>query len=76
MVWLHIWGAVGHLYIQWTYAMFLPEAQAVVAPPPEVDQLEAVVTATAEQLALVSTDVQRGHFPLSRKLLGTADGPA
>lgn len=38
--------------------MFVPEARAVVAPSPQVDQLEAVVTATAEQLAVVGADVQ------------------
>lgn len=52
-----------------------PEADAVVAPPPQVDQLEAVVTATAEQLTMVGADVQRGDFTLSGELLDTADRP-
>ncbi len=38
--------------------MFLPEAHAVIAPPPQVNQLEAVVAATAEQLTMVGADVQ------------------
>lgn len=59
-----------------TRLMFLPEAHALVAPSPQVDQLEAVVTATAEQLAVVGADVQRGDFPPSRKFLNAAEGPA
>lgn len=59
-----------------TSLMFLPEAHALVAPSPQVDQLEAVVTATAEQLAVVGGDVQRGDFTPSRKFLNTAVGPA
>ena len=55
--------------------MLVPEAHAVVAPPPQVDQLQAVVTATAEQLTMVGADVQRGDFPLSGELLNTADRP-
>lgn len=56
-------------------SLFLPETHALVAPPPQVSQLEAVVTATAEQLAMVGADVQRGDFTLSRKLLNAADRP-
>lgn len=59
-----------------TSLMFLPEAHALVAPSPQVDQLEAVVTATAEQLAVVGADVQRGDFTRSRKFLNAAEGPA
>ena len=55
--------------------MFLPKARAVVAPPPQVDQLEAVITATAEQLTMVGAEVQRGDFTLSRKLLNAAHCP-
>lgn len=52
-----------------------PVAHPVVAPPPQVNQLEAVVTATAEQLAVVWAEVERGDFPLSRKLLNAAHDP-
>lgn len=55
--------------------MFLPETHPLVAPPPQVDQLEAVVTATAEQLTMVGAEVQWGDFTLSRKLLITAGRP-
>lgn len=48
----------GHLYFLSVYVTFLPEAHPVTAPPPQVEKLEAVVTATAEQLALVGADVQ------------------
>lgn len=53
----------------------LPEAHALGAAPPQVQQLQAVVTATAEQLAPVGAQVQGGDVTLSRKLLDTAHRP-
>lgn len=48
----------GHLYFLSVFVTFLPEAHPVTAPTPQVEKLEAVVTATAEQLALVRADIQ------------------
>lgn len=53
----------------------LPEAHAAIAPPPKVNQLEAVVTATAEQLAVVGAEVQWRDFTLSRKFLDAVNRP-
>lgn len=54
----HQVAAGGHLYFLSVFVTFLPEAHPVTAPPPQVEKLEAVITATAEQLALVGADVQ------------------
>lgn len=53
----------------------VPEEHAVFAPSPQINQLEAVVTATAEQLPVISADVQRCDLTLNRKFLNAAEGP-
>lgn len=53
----------------------LPEDRTVLAPPPQVHQLQAVVTATTEHLSTVVAQVQRGDSPLRRKLLNATPQP-
>lgn len=68
-------SSVGLLAMIAELAPPLPEDHAVAAPPPQVHQLQAVVTATAEHLSMVVTQVQRGDSALRRQLLNTAPQP-
>lgn len=52
-----------------------PEGGAAVAPPADVQQLQAVVAATAEQMPAVGAEVQRRHFALRRQTVDAAGQP-
>lgn len=56
--------------------VLLPEDAVLVAPPPQVEELQAVMAAAAEQLAPVGADSQRRHLLLARQLKHAAHRPA
>lgn len=55
--------------------VLLPEDTVLMAPPPQVKELQAVMAAAAEQLAPVGADGQRRHLLLARQLKHTAHRP-
>lgn len=56
--------------------VLLPENVALVAPPPQVKELQAVMAAAAEHLPLVGAEGQRRHLLLTGQFQHAAHCPA